>query len=75
MGRIFLIAFFLALFGACSAPEPVRRINTPCGPQRPAVAKIDASGACLFWYYKDDPEGRNPCGTDNQWLPEGVSFE
>lgn len=33
---------------------------------------LNASGACLYWYYEDEPNKYNPCGEDMDYVPNNA---
>lgn len=39
---------------------------------RSSYVIYDSNGACSYWYYEDEPDKRNPCGSDDSFVPENA---
>lgn len=43
-----------------------------CAASSPSVVVLSDAGECLYWYYKDAPDKRNPCGIGDSFVPENA---
>lgn len=40
----------------------IAQITCICSdPRWPSSVVLDANGKCIYWYYNDEPDKRNPC--------------
>ena len=42
-----------------------------------ATQVLDENGRCVYWFYNDDPQGHNPCASDDGniiYVPESTYF-